>query len=469
MTDVTSGLTTGTVVKRQLGTLPMVAILYFSVSGGPYGLEASISASGPGMALLMLLIVPVIFAIPCALMVAELGSAMPVEGGYYHWVKAGLGRGAAVVQGIWNWILTFLDTALYPIVFADYLSSWIPGIERGKHVGFALLGGTFSFDAHWLVTIAFMVPLAYLNIRGSRLVGEMSTLLMILVLAPFVILSVYGLIHFATSDATLASSFTMPNESIWSSFGLGLGIVIWNYIGWESPSTILGEVDNPRRTYVRALWISVPLITISYLLPMIAALGSGLHADDPSAWADGDFADVGGLLAGDWLKVAIIVGAVIAQVGLFSSLLMSGSRVPRVLAGEGYLPRWLAHDHERFGTPARAIIVSCFVFALFCAMDFSALVNADVMVNLAALLMQFVALIVLRRRRPDLERPYKVPGGAIGLGLLVLGPAICTAWLVTSSFHEEPEAFWIGIGLLALGVVAYPLLRRRYSGEPTLG
>lgn len=466
MTEVRPTITTGVVMRRQLRTLPMVAILYFSVSGGPYGLEESISAAGPGMALLLLLAVPIIFAIPCALMVAELGSAMPVEGGYYHWVKAGLGQGAAVVQGIWNWILTFLDTALYPIVFADYLASWIPGLERGNHAALTLLGGTFSFDVHWLVTIAFMVPLAYLNVRGSRLVGEMSTLLMILVLAPFVILSVYGLVHLATSDASLASSFTIPDQGAVSAFGLGLGIVIWNYIGWESPSTILGEVKDPGRTYVRALWISVPLITISYLLPMIAALGSGLHAGDPGAWRDGDFADVGALLAGDWLKVLIVVGAVIAQIGLFSSLLMSGSRVPRVLAGEGFLPRWLAHDHPKFGTPARAIVVSCVVFGLFCAMDFSALVNADVIVNLSALLMQFVALIVLRRRQPDLLRPYRVPGGAFGLGLLVLGPVVCTGWLLRSSFTEEPAAFWIGIGLLGLGVVSYPVLRRQFAGRP---
>lgn len=447
-------------LKRQLTVLPLVALIYFSVSGGPYGLEETISSSGPGMALLMLLIVPMIFSIPCALMAAELSSALPVEGGFYYWVKLALGKFAAFIEGIWQWLNSFLDTALYPIVFADYLATWIPWAGRGKHVAFSFFGGSLSVDTHWLVAVVFMIPLAWMTARGSRLVGDTSTLMMALVLAPFVIVSVLGAWRaLTTSGANPVSSFTLSGQHAGSAFGAGLGIVIWNYIGWEQPSTVMGEVKDPTRTYSKALLIAVPVITISYLLPLFAALASPVHAGHPGDWADGDFALVGQALGGAWLKLAVTIGAVIAQVGLFTALLMSGCRVPRVLAGDHYLPRWVARDHPRYGTPVGAIVTSCVIFSVFCAMDFSALVDADVLTNLAAILVEFAAFLVLRKRLPDMHRPFRVPGGWPVALLMTAGPVFVTGWLLWSTYTDEPSAFWTGIVMLVIGVLLYPLCR----------
>ncbi len=443
-------------LKRELGVIPLVAVIFFSVSGGPFGLEDAIGSSGPGMALLMLLVVPIVFGIPCSMMAAELGTAIPVEGGYYYWIKLALGKPSAFVFGTWAWMNTFLDTALYPIVAADYISQWVPGTGRGDHVLFSFFDSALSIDTHWAVAIAVMVPLAWLNARGSRWVGDTSTLLMLIVLAPFVILSVIGVWHaLTTPDLTLVSSFTLPGQGSGAAFGAALGVVIWNYIGWEDPSTVLGEVKNPQRTYSRALLISVPLITLSYILPMIAALASGLHSGHPQDWTDGDFANAGRLLSGHWLALFVTIGALLGNIGLFSSLLMSGSRVPRVLAGDGYLPRSLAEDSPKYGTPVRAIVISCLVFAVFCSMNFTALLDADVLTDLACILMDFAALIVLRKRYPNMVRPYKIKGGWPALALLTAGPVVFTGWLAQSTYVEEPDALWIGVIILLLGVLAY--------------
>lgn len=456
------------VLSRQLKMLPLVGIIFFSVSGGPFGLEESISSGGAGMTMLMLLLIPVVFGIPVSLMAAELGSALPVEGGYYYWVKAGLGKFAGFTEGAWQWMNSFLDTALYPIVFADYLATYWDSVDRGKHVLFSAFKGQFSVDAHWLVAVIFMVILAGFNIRGTRLVGDSSLLLFAVVMVPFAILSVYGIVHnfqHGTWDKVV-SPFTLPGQTSVSAFGACLGIVIWNYIGWESPSTLLAEIDKPARTFRRALMIAIPLITISYILPMIAALGSGLHTD-LGDWEDGDFANVGTLLAGHWLGLLIAFGVGIAQIGLFSALLMSGSRVPRVLAADGYLPRWVARDHPKYKTPVAAIILSVVIFAVFCTMDFQALVDADVLTNMAAILLEFAAFIALRRKLPKMVRPYKVPGGMAGAVGLVVFPLIFTVWLGWSTFTDEPAAFWIGMTILALGVLLYPLATRFLKrGEP---
>lgn len=456
------------ILSRQLKTLPLVGIIFFSVSGGPFGLEESISSGGAGMTMLMLLLVPVVFGIPVSLMAAELGSALPVEGGYYYWVKVGLGKFAGFTEGAWQWMNSFLDTALYPIVFADYLATYWAPAERGRGVLFSFFKGQFSVDTHWMVAVVFMIILAGLNIRGSRVVGDSALLLFAVVMVPFAILSVYGIVHNFQHDSwdKVVSPFTLPGQTSFSAFGACLGIVIWNYIGWENPSTLLAEVDKPARTFRRALMIAIPLITVSYVLPMVAALGSGLH-EDLGDWADGDFASVGTLLAGHWLGLLIAFGVGIAQIGLFSSLLMSGSRVPRVLAADGYLPRWVAKDHPKYKTPVAAIVLSVVIFAIFCTMDFSALVDADVLTNMAAILLEFAAFIALRRKLPGMVRPYKVPGGMAGALSLVVFPLMFTIWLAWSTFTDEPAAFWIGIIILVLGVALYPVANRLLKrGEP---
>ncbi|WP_336625563.1 MULTISPECIES: APC family permease [unclassified Microbacterium] len=446
--------------RKKLRTMTLVGIIYFSVSGGPFGLEELISTSGAGIALLALVVVPIVFSVPTALMSAELGSAIPVEGGYYYWVKSALGPFAGFTVGIWQWLNAFLDTALYPVIAVDYLAQWFPALERGNGAILSLFDGRVSLDWHWLTAIAFMVPLAWLNIRGSRLVGDFSVLLMVLILLPFFVMTVLGLLRILGGSAALdAIPFTAPEQTPMAAFGAGLGIVIWNYIGWDQPSTVLGEVDRPGRTYLKALAISLPLIAIAYILPTIAALASGLHADDVTAWEDGDFAAAGGLLGGPWLMLAITVGALVSQIGLFSSLLMSGSRVPKVLAADGYLPQALARD-GRYGTPTAAILVSCAIFAVFCALDFATLVNADIITNLAALMLEFAAFIVLRRRYPNLVRPFVVRGGWVAVGLVVALPAALTVYMVISTFHEEPGALWVGLGILAFGVLLYPVLTR---------
>lgn len=140
--------------------------------------------------------------------------------------------------------------------------------------------------------------------------------------------------------------------------------------------------------------------------------------------------------------------------------------MPKVLAADGYLPQALARD-GRYGTPTAAILVSCAIFAVFCALDFATLVNADIITNLAALMLEFAAFIVLRRRYPNLVRPFVVRSGWVAVGLVVALPAALTVYMVISTFHEEPGALWVGLGILAFGVLLYPVLTRFVKRVPT--
>ena len=282
-----------------------------------------------------------------------------------------------------------------------------------------------------------------------------------MLLVPFVFLVILGFHHwFTTPGIEPLQPFTADGLSPRQAAGAGLAIMIWNYIGFDSVSTAGGEIDNPRRTYPLALLISVPLIMITYLLPVLAALASGLHAGDVTAWVDGDFAEAGALLGGTWLQAAIVISAMVAQIGLFSSLLLSGSRVPTVLAADHYLPKSLARINSKTGTPVTSIVVSSLIFAVFVGLDFATLIDADVILLLLAIVLEFAALIALRRRFPQMRRPFKVPLGWFGAIGIAIIPTLMVIWLLKATRVTEPGAFWIGVGFVALSAALYPFLSR---------
>jgi amino acid transporter len=115
--------------RGEIGLLPLVAILFFNVSGGPYGVEDAVGSLGPGLALLLLVVTPLVWSLPVSLAMAELASALPEEGGYVVWVQRAFGRFWGFQAGWWSWINSFVDVAVYPALFADYVAFWRPGMS----------------------------------------------------------------------------------------------------------------------------------------------------------------------------------------------------------------------------------------------------------------------------------------------------------------------------------------------------
>jgi amino acid transporter len=137
---------------------------------------------------------------------------------------------------------------VYPALFTQYLSHWLPGMTP---------------LSRWLVALAFIWILTGLNIRGVRLVGRGAIVLGVLALAPILALVITGAgrIQFAPWEP-----FTGEGDSLVQNLGLGLAVVMWNYSGWDTPTTCLGETRNPERAFRRALALSLPLITFAYVL-----------------------------------------------------------------------------------------------------------------------------------------------------------------------------------------------------------
>jgi amino acid transporter len=211
-------------------------------------------------------------------------------------------------------------------------------------------------------------------------------------------------------------------QSLTTGLGLGLAVVMWNYSGWDTPSTILGETRAPEHAFRRALMLSVPLIAASYILPVGVALAN--PAVDWRTWGTGTLPSIAAAVGGSWLGHAVAAGAVVSAAGLFMALLLTNSRIPYVLARDGTLPRVFATVHPRYGTPWTAVLTSAAVYAACAAFSFKELIVLNVWLYSVTLVVELAAFLVLRARAPDLPRPWRVPGGWAGAIAVTAPPSL---------------------------------------------
>ena len=250
--------------------------MYLVVSGGPYGVEDAVRFAGPKLVILLCLIVPLTLSVPTALMAAELTALRPVEGGFYFWVKEALGPFAGFAEAYLTLLYTAVDMAIYPVLFAAYLAYLLPlGPAAQIAMGVVLV---------WLAGL--------LNLAGVRPVGDASILLSATLVLPFIIFVLVGwerIAHFQMPSAPLFGTDPL------GALGAGLTVLIWNFGGWENLSVVSAEIEHPRRNYVRAIAVAIPLVVAGYLLPLLVAL-SGAHST--ANWREGWFSQVGGELGG---------------------------------------------------------------------------------------------------------------------------------------------------------------------------
>ena len=413
----------------KLRVAHLAAVIFLTVSGGPYGLESLFSYVGNQGALLLLLVTPLLWDVPTILTVLELNSLMPITGGYYQWVKRGLGLRWAFFEGWWTWLYTFCDLAIYPVIFVTYASFFIPGI-RHHHIS---------------VCLVIIWTSALLNILGVLPVGRVSTVLTILILIPFCFLFCLAFLH---------SGAPIPTPSIshrdFPGLGLGLYTVMWNFIGWDNATTYAEEVNRPVRSYFISVCIAF-LVTIGiYLLAALTVTRSGIDAAAIDIDGAGGFPALGVLIGGHWLGILIAAGGMASAVGLYSAVLLSVSRIPQVMAADQLLPAFLCSLHPRFKTPYISIVASSLVVSILIYFAFSDLIVMDIILYGAGLSLEFVALLMLRRKEPAARRPFRIPLGETSLLLLYLLPA--TIYLAALS-----GAIWSlnkrGPILLALGML----------------
>ncbi len=406
------------------------------VSGGTYGTEDIVHGAGYGRAILILLLIPLLWSLPTAFMIGELSSALPYEGGYYAWVRRAMGNFWGFQEAWLSLVASIFDMAIYPTLFVAYLTRMFPYFQQGNR--------------GWWVALAVVIACALLNIAGVKVVSLTSLWLFVALSAPFIAIVLIA----PFKIGALANAVTKPTTSTVDILG-GLLICMWNYTGWDNASTIATEVEKPQRTYPRAMLVAVVIVALTYVLPFLAMWMTGLTS---TAWETGSWVEVAGLLGGPLLRIGVVLGGVISAFGMFNALVMSYSRLPLAMAQDGMLPGIFGKLQKKSRAPWVAIVALAMGWAMCLGLGFARLVTIDILLYGTSLVLEFVALAVLRYREPELPRPFRVPGGLFGAIAIGIPPALLLGFAVMRSEHEYiwgMSSFAFGMILIAAGFVAY--------------
>jgi len=425
---------------QKASLLPFVFVMYAYATGGPFGLEDMVTTSGPGLTLLYLLFIPLFWCIPVSLVSAELTTAIPVEGGFYRWVRAGFGDFWGFLAGWWNWTASFLLAAAYAVLFADYLTDYI-----------SLYLGPVSGWAHYAIAFSLIALICYVNVRGIQMVGVVSTILEISVLVVVAAMCFVAALKWQHNPFL---PLVPPHALKFQVFGAGLALGLWLYSGYEQLSSVAEEVENPQRTYPRALAIVVPLSIATYFLPTLFSLAA---LGDWPKWHTGYFSNAAQLIGGPWLAIPITIAAMIGNVALLNATVLTSTRMPSTMAEDGYLPAVFSARHPRYGTPWIAIITSSVVYALLAQKTMVQLLTIYVWLRIGVTILTVLSAWGLRKTKPDLARPFRIPWGRAGLFYVVAAPLIMS---VVALVGSDPFARKWGPVPVLLALPMYFVVRR---------
>ncbi|HXI20428.1 MAG TPA: APC family permease, partial [Gemmatimonadales bacterium] len=439
---------------RPLGLIPLVGLIYCLSTAGPFGLEEMVPESGPGLTLLLNLLLPILYGLPLGLASGEMGSRFPVEGGYYRWVRRIFGDFWGFQTGWWSWLGACFDGALYAVLVAEYSAPILAALVPAPYLGVA----------RQIVCLVVVVVCTWANLRGIELVGWSSFAFTLFMLSPFAVMCALGLLHWHHNPLV---PFTPPGTGWGTAMGAGVLIGMWGYSGYESLSTAAEEIEDPRRNYLKAILIVLILTIPTNLMPILITLAV---TGDWTHLTAGSFADVGRVIGGAPLGFWIAAAGIVSNLALFNAYTLSYSRLPFAMAQDGFAPRWLARTHRKYGTPWAAILVGAVTYAALTFLSARDLIVLEMWLYSVIYILIYLVLFRLRLR-PDLdpggsEGTYRfiIPLGRWGIWLVIGPPIALTLYALWNS--EASDVKWGGTALLSgVAIYALILLFRRVRGR----
>ncbi|XP_047313810.1 probable polyamine transporter At3g13620 [Impatiens glandulifera] len=418
--------------KNKLALLPLIFLIYFEVAGGPYGEESAVGAAGPLYAILGFLIFPFIWSIPEALITAELATTFPGNGGFVIWAHKAFGPFWGSMMGSWKLLSGVINLASYPVLCVDYLKLLFPIFSSGSPRYIAIFTSTLL--------------LSFLNYTGLSIVGYAAVGLGLISLSPFFLL--------------IGISIPIIEPSRWLSLGnekknwpLFFNTLFWNLNFWDNASTLAGEVENPQKTFPKALFSAGFLTCLAYLIPLMAATGA--TPLNQANWTEGYYADLAEMIAGKWLKYWVEIGSVLSVIGLYEAQLTSCAYQILGMSEIGVLPKVCGVRSVWFDTPWIGILFPTVVALGVSCLGFVSIISAVNFLYSLGMLLEFLSFLWLRKKMPFLTRPYKVPMGLPGLIVMCLLPSV---FLVYVMFIGTPIVYLMSGSMTLLGVVWYFLM-----------
>eukprot|EP00041_Stephanoeca_diplocostata_P022980 m.557236 g.557236 ORF g.557236 m.557236 type:complete len:494 (-) comp22189_c2_seq19:333-1814(-) len=442
---------------RHLGVLGLLAIAFFWVCGGVYGNELLLEAAPPGILFPVLIGAALLYACPAAVMIGELATGFPYDGGIIQWVEETCGRRVSAQNTYWTWVGFITASAVYPGLMAEYIDLYI---DLEKHLGTSGVNWCCVIQV-WIVTVV--------KLGGTDVFVNWSTTMGVVAVLPTIVFMGYGVT--VAKPATWISTDESP-EAGGMNQSLLISWVIWLYSGFFDIGTLAGEVKNPARSYKIALVVLIPVTLIFALWPLAVSVSMD---SDRNNYGNGYFEELASRLAGKWLGYGYLIGAIASFFGLLASSLVVCERTlsafvnPRnksadtslnaatanssAYVGRNRLVRYLLIENGTGVAPVY-IIANALVVSVLVWLSPANLVECSIITGTLPFLLTCYAFVYYKIYHPDVPRPFKVPGGvAAGVCLVVPIIVFLLAYLYIA-FSDATAIFGIPFGkLVFFGVV----------------
>ncbi|MGQ0561480.1 MAG: APC family permease [Gemmatimonadota bacterium] len=431
-------------LPRRIGLWSAVAVLVGSTIGSgifrvPSTVAADVGSLG-GIALIWIL--GALVALFGALTLAELAAIFPRSGGIYVFLREAYGPLPAFLFG-WTELLVIRPSALGAIamIFARYA---------------AALFGLPAESVRWLA-IAAIVLLALANVRS---VVFASAIVNVTTAAKIVALAGVALIAFAfgnPAQGALVEPFAFAPNS-WGGFGVALIAVLWAYDGWADLTFVAGEVKDPERTMPRALLLGTGLVVLLYLLVNLAYLYVLPTAD--MAGSEIVAADAARRIFGAVGASVIAALVMLSAFGALTGSTLTGPRILYAMADDGLFFRPIAWVHRKYQTPYTAILLTSGLGVGYVSIRGFERLAGDFILGIWPFYALAVgAVFILRRRRPELERPYRTAGYPLVPIVFLLASVL----LLGNSLIEQPSSTLLDFGIILIGIPVYMIWTRLRS------
>jgi amino acid transporter len=455
-------------MKRSLGMMDLVALGIGGIIGsGIFVITGEAAAAHAGPAIIVSFLVAGLVAALAALCYSEMAAMIPISGSAYTYTYATMGELIAWIIG-WDLILEYLvGAAAVSVGWSGYVTTFF-GQITGLSLPHEWIGAPVAWDAGksalvWsgnylnLPAVAitlFVTGVLILGVRESARLNVGIVFVKIAVLLAFIAAAA----PFIRPEHW--QPFVPPNDGGFGHFGYsgifqGATVVFFAYIGFDAVSTAAQECRKPQRDLPLGILISLAVSTVFYIA--VAAVLTGvvsyktLGVPNPI--------DVGIAATGfHWLQVVVDIGAIAGLTSVMLVLLLGQPRIFLAMAKDGLLPPWAARVHPRLGTP----YVTTLITGVACAvmggvLPIGILSDLTSIGTLFAFFLVCLGVMVLRRRLPDAERPFRLPFGAYLIPLLGAGSA---AALMSAANPASLVRLFVW---MAIGMAIYGLYGRRHS------
>lgn len=443
-------------------------ITYFNVCGGPWGIEEVVSDVGPLPGIIGLAIFPLLWALPVALVTAELASAYPDDGGYSLWVGEAFGEFWAFQESYWSWVSGVIDNALYP------------GLVYQLAVGLVFDANDplpkdpyFRYFNKLAIALIFTIP----NIFHVLNIGHYMKWIALFVIAPFIVFGCMCIPHLHPNrawDPPPGGYPTTWNENergqSWNDL---VSILYWNLSGFDCASTFAGEVVHPGRTFPLALLLALLLAFFTYAIPITL----GVMATDPKdvmQWGtdpgECSWSCIVQNIGGRWLAVWVLCASIIGNMGMYIAEMFEDSWQLYGMAENGMAPSVFGKLHPTYKTPVNGIIFSTFLIAGLIYFDFSDNLAINNFFSCGSCLLEMFAFIKLRFSKPTLYRPFKVPFEKFGVIAALFVPICLGCMVLISGCMNSQSSLIMNMAGLVFGLLFYYFMKffcgMKYEYDP---